>query len=324
MGLFGVPVRMESKLKVVVCVAEEECFVYAGSSLMELVAGDGIQAEVACVGRILCNSLSRLYVSRFRATNLMETMTLSSLPWSRLAALSHASSTSPETSPGSTVWKSTRTSSGSTLLTSILLVAGIEDGLSAPSRRGVPGVLGLLVEVGVPGTGARANLGFTVLLVRDSEEIAALYLCVDARILGMCVRANLASMSEIELLEEIEELEMGRLGVKGTGLVGLLPAGLFDTAMAFEQVASFVFNNARATFGMNHLIVTRFPSRQVHMCQFSSFIFSSITGYVIFIPAGGHCQKASATFHTHKVDQIGLWLRKQSRLKFKEASWLNS
>jgi hypothetical protein len=163
----------------------------------------------------------------------METMTLSSLPWSRLAALSHASSTSPEISPGSTVWKSTKTSSGSTLLTSILLVAGISDGLSAPSRRGVPGVLGLLVDVGVPGTGARVDLGFTVLLVRDSEEIGALYfLCVDERIFAVVVRANLASMSEIEPLEDVEDVDNGRLGVKGAGLVGLLPAGVLGTAIA--------------------------------------------------------------------------------------------
>jgi hypothetical protein len=165
-------------------------------------------------------------------THLMETMTLSSLPWSRLAALSHASSTSPETSPGSTDWKSTRTSSGSTLLTSILLVPGISDGLSAPSRRGVAGVLGLLVEVGVPGTGARIDLGFTVVLVRDSEEMGALYfLCVDERIFGVVARANLASRSEIEPLEDVEDDDSGRLGVKGAGLVGLPTAGVLGTAM---------------------------------------------------------------------------------------------
>lgn len=180
-------------------------------------------------------------------------------------------------------------------------MAGIEDGLSAPSRRGVPGVLGLLVEVGVPGTGARANLGFTVLLVRDSEEIAALYLCVDARILGMCVRANLASMSEIELLEEVEEVEMGRLGVKGTGLVGLLPAGLFDTAMAFEQVASFVFNNARATFGMNHLIVTR--RRGKFTCVNSAASFSAASqGMSSSSQQGGIAKKPVQRFiHTKLI-----------------------
>ena len=162
----------------------------------------------------------------------METMTLSSLPWSRLAAFSHDSSTSPDISPGSTVWKSTRTSSGSTLLTSILLVVGINNGLSAPSRRGVPGVLGLLVEVGVPGTGARAYLGFAVLLVRDSEEIVALYfLCVDERMLGAAVRANLASMSETEPLEDVEDVDNGRLGVNGAGLEGLLPAGVLGTTI---------------------------------------------------------------------------------------------
>jgi hypothetical protein len=37
---------MESKLKVAVCVADEGFLASVGSSLMELVAGDGTQAEV--------------------------------------------------------------------------------------------------------------------------------------------------------------------------------------------------------------------------------------------------------------------------------------
>lgn len=111
-------------------------------------------------------------------------------------------------------------------------MVGINNGLSAPSRRGVPGVLGLLVEVGVPGTGARAYLGFAVLLVRDSEEIVALYfLCVDERMLGAAVRANLASMSETEPLEDVEDVDNGRLGVNGAGLEGLLPAGVLGTTI---------------------------------------------------------------------------------------------
>jgi hypothetical protein len=69
-------------------------------------------------------------------------------------------------------------------------------------------------------------------LVRDSEEIAALYfLCVDERILGVVERAILASMSEIELLEDVEDVDNGRLGVKGAGLVGLPPAGVLGTAI---------------------------------------------------------------------------------------------
>jgi hypothetical protein len=53
MGLLGVPVRIASKLKVVVCVVEEGFLACAGSTLMEFVAGDGVQAEVPCVGRTL-------------------------------------------------------------------------------------------------------------------------------------------------------------------------------------------------------------------------------------------------------------------------------
>lgn len=53
MGLFGVPVRMESKVKGAICPVEDGFLASVGSSLMELVAGDGIQAEVPCVGRIL-------------------------------------------------------------------------------------------------------------------------------------------------------------------------------------------------------------------------------------------------------------------------------
>lgn len=116
-------------------------------------------------------------------------------------------------------------------------MAGINDGLSAPSRRGVPGVLGLLFDVGVPGTGGRTDLGFTVVLRRDSEEIAALYfLCVDERRFGVVnvVRANLASMSEMEPLEdaELEDVDSGRLGVKGASFVGLLAAGVLGTVIA--------------------------------------------------------------------------------------------
>jgi hypothetical protein len=49
-------VRIESKLKVA-CAAEEGFLACEGSNLMELVAGDGIQAEAPCVGRILCYRL---------------------------------------------------------------------------------------------------------------------------------------------------------------------------------------------------------------------------------------------------------------------------
>jgi hypothetical protein len=105
-------------------------------------------------------------------------------------------------------------------------------GLSAPSRRGVPGVRGLLVDVGVPGTGARLDLGLTVLLARDSEETEALYfLCVDERRLGVVERPNLASISEIEPLEDVEDVDSGFLGVNMVSLESLLPAGVLGTTI---------------------------------------------------------------------------------------------
>lgn len=45
---------MASKVKGAVCVVDDGFLASVGSSLMELVGGDGIQAEVPSVGRILC------------------------------------------------------------------------------------------------------------------------------------------------------------------------------------------------------------------------------------------------------------------------------
>lgn len=56
MGLFALPVRMESKVKAVVVEAEEEeegFLAWEGESLSVLVEGSGIHAEGPSVGRIL-------------------------------------------------------------------------------------------------------------------------------------------------------------------------------------------------------------------------------------------------------------------------------
>lgn len=82
-------------------------------------------------------------------------------------------------SPASTVSKSTRASSGSTLLTSISLVFELSKESSAPFLRGVVGVFGLLPSnflVGEPGTMVKPATCFVRGL--DSVEIAALYLLV--------------------------------------------------------------------------------------------------------------------------------------------------
>ncbi len=98
-------------------------------------------------------------------------MTLSFFPWSALIVLNHASSISADTS-ASTVSESTRTASGSTLLTSILLVGesskvGVLERSYGVLGRGDPGIVerGLVYDLG-----------------RDSDDTGALYrLCVEPR-----------------------------------------------------------------------------------------------------------------------------------------------
>jgi len=85
-------------------------------------------------------------------------------------------SISAEISPASTVSKSTRASSGSTLLTSISLVLTLNKESSAPFLRGVVGVLGLLPSdflVGEPGVMVKPAICFARGL--DSVDMAALY-----------------------------------------------------------------------------------------------------------------------------------------------------
>ena len=109
---------------------------------------------------------------------------------------------SADMSPASTVSKSTRASSGSTLLTSISLVFELSKESSAPFLRGVVGVFGLLPSdllVGEPGT----TVNPAICLVRglDSVDIGALYLLV---------------VDETKLDEETSEItDAGLLGVNG-------------------------------------------------------------------------------------------------------------
>lgn len=109
---------------------------------------------------------------------------------------------SAEISPASTVSKSTRTSSGSTLLTSISLVFELSKESSAPFLRGVVGVFGLLPSdffAGEPGTIVRPATCFVRGL--DSVEMAALYLLVVEE-----------SRPDLEVSDNTE---VGLLGVNG-------------------------------------------------------------------------------------------------------------
>lgn len=137
----------------------------------------------------------------------METRTLSSLLL--FAAVRRKfSSTSPEMSIGSTVSQSTRTSSGSTLLTSISLRSS-RSGSSSPCR-GVPGVLGLNGSrfVGVPGAvGAAGGFIFTVVRTRASEERAALNLLAEASGLSGVEEREASDVLEIE--RRLENIEVG-------------------------------------------------------------------------------------------------------------------
>lgn len=172
----------------------------------------------------------KIIKGRDRSTYRTETMTLSSLPWSRAAAFSQASSISPEISPGSTVWKSTRTDSGSTLLTSISLVAGINIGL-LHGDTGVRGRLALpSLFVGVPGTGASVADGLGLRFLRDSTERGALYFLFAVRSGVAGALTEDFEMESKEDTEDIEETEGARLGVNSgvridfelAGVLGIL------------------------------------------------------------------------------------------------------
>ena len=111
-------------------------------------------------------------------------------------------SMSAEISPASTVSKSTRTSSGSTLLTSISLVFELSKESSAAFLRGVVGVFGLLPSdflFGEPGTIVKPATCFVRGL--DSVDMAALYLLV---------------LEDSKLEVEVSDMtDAGLLGVNG-------------------------------------------------------------------------------------------------------------
>lgn len=121
-------------------------------------------------------------------------------------------SISADISPASTVSKSTRASSGSTLLTSISLVFELSKESSPPFLRGVVGVFGLLPSdflVGVPGTMVKPAICFVRGL--DSVDIAALYLLV---------------LEDSKLVVGVSEItEVGLLGVNG----------ILDVVLGFDE-----------------------------------------------------------------------------------------
>jgi hypothetical protein len=274
MGLFGVPVRTASKLN------DDEPGVLAdaffekfGSRFKELVEVLGIHADVESVGRTLQRrDQSKLFPPKQMLIYYrIDTMTLSSWPWSCLMLFSHASSISPLTSPTSTVCESTRTCSGSTLLTSISLVEGIKEGLSAPLRLlGVPGVLGRLCDpsffVGVPGTGANVDLDLKVVdglfFERDSTERGALYfLCVEFRRIGVLTRERRALRESaedellivVEVVDTLDWADRGRLGVNGAGRTALDAEGVEDTLLLLRPLKDIV--GARAEICVNDAVV---------------------------------------------------------------------
>ena len=154
-------------------------FAYWGFSLMVWELPDGRSHATAFeVGLTLDGN--EKYVLGYRTDNIIrwayrtETRTLS-CPDSE----SVLGSISADISPASTVSKSTRASSGSTLLTSISLVLTLSSESSPPFLRGVVGVLGLfpsVLFVGEPGTTVRPAICFVRGL--DSVDMAALYLFV--------------------------------------------------------------------------------------------------------------------------------------------------
>ena len=134
---------------------------------------------------------------------------------------------SAETSAASTFWASTRTSSGSTRLTSIsLVVAG--NGLLL---RGVPGVFGretsrlVVLRAGEPGTGLSGFERASRRWVRDSDDSDALnFLIDDMGPLGVVDRGS---------SECCDTDDSGRLGVNGMVRVGL---GVGSGAMVVVQI----------------------------------------------------------------------------------------
>ena len=66
--------------------------------------------------------------------------------------------------------------------------------------------------------------------------------------LGVVDRVNLASMSDIDPLEDVEDVANGRLGVKDTGLVGLVPAGVLGTAMEVVGVVHKLNSEVQGRF----------------------------------------------------------------------------
>lgn len=120
---------------------------------------------------------------------------------------------SSERSPGSSVWKSTNASSGSTFRTSIAL-KGRKRGLSVSlALRGVFGVFGreasFPLRNGVDGT-VEIGRGLDVVRVRDSVEIAAVYFLLVARSGVAIVERGRRPTSSAEAEEE-----RGRRGVLG-------------------------------------------------------------------------------------------------------------
>ena len=135
-------------------------------------------------------------------------------------------------------------------------MAGISDGLSAPLLLfGVLGVLGLLCDpsffVGVPGTGAKFDLGLNnvVLFGRASAESGALYfLWVEVNSIGVFTRERRAAscfsvvLVEFVVEDELDCAESGRLGVNGVGRTALEAEGVLGTTLLrFKDMAEVWF-----------------------------------------------------------------------------------
>ena len=106
------------------------------------------------------------------------------------------------------------------------------------------GVLGLLCDpsffVGVPGTGAKFDLGLNneVLFGRASAESGALYfLWVELNNIGVLTRESRAAscfsvvLVEFDVEDELDCAESGRLGVNGVGRTALEAEGVFGTTL---------------------------------------------------------------------------------------------
>lgn len=116
------------------------------------------------------------------------------------------------------------------------------------------GVLGLLCDpsffVGVPGTGAKFDLGLNndVLFGRASAESGALYfLWVEFNNIGVFTRerraASCCSVVLVEFEDELDCAESGRLGVNGVGRTPLEAEGVFGTTLLrFKDMADVGFS----------------------------------------------------------------------------------